>query len=107
MWFSFDDPLDRLGGLEYKLVPRQSGGPLATGSSKRPPGSRDDYLFASTEQGHAFIGTQASTEEVPLADNVSAGRDLGEFDRVNRMIGGNPFYVGMIGGNPFYVGILP
>jgi hypothetical protein len=71
---------------------------LACGNFKKttPNGSCDEYPFASTEQGQAFTGLKASTEQVPLPDNVAAGRDLGVFYLVNRVIRGDPFYVGIV-----------
>jgi hypothetical protein len=60
---------------------------------KMPGGSCDEYPFASTRQGEAFTHRHASTADVPLSDNVTAGRRLGIFYQAARVIDGDPFRV--------------
>ena len=59
----------------------------------QPSDSCDEYPFASTYQGAAFVGPgRFSVAHVPVDQNSRAGSLLGGFYSINRIIDGDPFY---------------
>ena len=59
----------------------------------QPPDSCDEYPFASTHQGAAFVGPgRFSVAHVALDQNTRAGSLLGGFYSSNGIIDGDPFY---------------
>ena len=61
--------------------------------SNGPGDSCDEYPFASTYQGAAFVGPgRYSTAHVPSDQNKQAGSDRNGFFLTQRIINGDPFY---------------